>query len=60
MKPLQYDDVWDDHKQPKKKWKWQHVNTGYIVRDENKKQAIINLFNEYSMQTRKKNVIILP
>jgi hypothetical protein len=59
MRPLQFDDVWDDHNRPKRKWKWQHVKTGSIVKAENKKEAIENFTKEYNIKATKKDIILL-
>ncbi len=59
MKPLQFDDVWDDHNHPKRKWKWIHVPTNNIVRAENKVEALITFKKEYNIQATKKQVQML-
>lgn len=56
MKPIQHDDVWDSLNQPKRKWKWIHPPTRFVVDGENKKDAIILFKNKYNINVNRKQI----
>jgi len=56
MKPIQHDDIYDDHNQPKRKWKWIHTSTRFVVEGENKKDAITLFKSKHSINVTRKQI----